>query len=92
MIRSIGSVKVRRHVEGLETVDKLLTPREAVLKSKELLGGSDVTEAYLRVLRATKKGPAYYKIRSRIFYREADLEAWLKPTRIEHRFNRSAPG
>ena len=73
-------------------MDRPLTPAEAVLKIRELPGGRDVTEGSLSVMRAKRQGPAYYKIRSRVFYREADLKAWLKPTRVEPDESRSVPG
>lgn len=42
-----------------------------------------ITSAYLTNLRSLKKGPSYYKSGG-IFYKQADLNAYLESTKVVH--------
>jgi hypothetical protein len=48
----------------------LLTQREAALASR-------LSERTFERMRVTGDGPAFIKIRSRVLYRQTDLDAWL---------------
>lgn len=49
----------------------LLTPKEAERKTR-------LTMATLAKARCTGRGPPFVKLGSRVFYDEADLDAWIQ--------------
>jgi hypothetical protein len=60
-----------------------LNPLEGFLSKEDYckaFGISIRTEANQRALR---KGPPFYKIGNRIYYKQAEVVAWIEQTRVE---------
>ena len=43
----------------------------------------NLSDAWLRLLRARGGGPPYYRLGRRIVYRRSDLDAWARRFRVE---------
>jgi len=59
-------------------MQKLLNPKAAIKYMQDR--GVDFTHGTLEVYRCKKVGPAFVKIRGRVFYPEENLKAFLQGT------------
>ena len=59
------------------------SPNEALLTSPVVAAGRNCSPALLERERWQKTGPKYVKINSRVFYRKADVLAWLRERESE---------
>jgi len=69
----------------------MATPTDAVLTAltaacflceQEAAGFVHAKAQTMRAWRVRRKGPPYYKLSGRVFYKREDLEAWIEKSRV----------